>query len=144
MKGPMTPGRALYEKWCGSSTTDRALYFDAMNPGSKEAWERLATEVIVREPEVVAAAPLTDRERAKLDTIVGPDARGTYRLAEDVWIGARVLFRSDDRQAVKEAAHILRQVTLNRDPRHNPLTPVSFDARLEAESWLAQWEPANG
>jgi hypothetical protein len=38
-------GRTLYHLWCGSSTTDRALYFDSMNPGDKDHWCDLADEV---------------------------------------------------------------------------------------------------
>jgi hypothetical protein len=49
--------------------------------------------------------------------------------------------RAGDDQALREAAHILRRVALDRDPR-NALSSVPVEARVEAESWLAQWEPA--
>jgi hypothetical protein len=40
-------GRRLYWRWCGDpeGQTDRARYFDSMNPADKEAWARLAVEV---------------------------------------------------------------------------------------------------
>lgn len=40
-----THGQLLYEKWCGSSESDRARYFMLMSPGDREAWERLAAVV---------------------------------------------------------------------------------------------------
>jgi len=38
---------------------------------------------------------------------------------------------------------ILRQVVLDRDPR-NALSSVPVEARVEAESWLAQWAASKG
>jgi len=52
-------GRQLYHRWCGSSESDKALYFDAMNPAERRAWERLARELPVAE----AGQPTTEGER---------------------------------------------------------------------------------
>lgn len=67
VKGPTTPGRALYERWCGSSESTQALYYDAMNPASKRNWERLAAEVVVREKAEVRAEKAEARA-AELET----------------------------------------------------------------------------
>lgn len=35
-------GRDLYHRWCGSSTSDAARYFDLMNPADRDRWDQLA------------------------------------------------------------------------------------------------------
>lgn len=44
-------GEALYHAWCGSSVTDRARYWDLMNPADKESWEELARDLTPRQEE---------------------------------------------------------------------------------------------
>lgn len=46
-------GRALYHEWCGSSTSDRARYFDSMNRADKENWMRLAEQYASLEVKLV-------------------------------------------------------------------------------------------
>jgi hypothetical protein len=38
--------------------------------------------------------PLDRQERIELEKIIGPDARGTFTLCEEVWIAAREYTRS--------------------------------------------------
>jgi hypothetical protein len=44
----------------------------------------------------VSDQPLSDAEREALDRVIGPDARGAYRTAEDVWAAARAYELADD------------------------------------------------
>lgn len=48
---------------------------------------------------------------------------------------------TDDWQALTEASHILRQITLDCDPREREPTPVSLETRTAAESWLVAHDP---
>lgn len=46
-----TPGQLLYERWCGSRTTDRARYYAQMNRADKAAWESLAEDMVEADPQ---------------------------------------------------------------------------------------------
>lgn len=41
-----TPGQLLYERWCGSRRSDRARYWQQMNPAERSAWENLAEDMV--------------------------------------------------------------------------------------------------
>lgn len=62
-------GRHLYELWCESLTSDRARYYNSMNPAEKEAWDRLASRVKLTWPgsqfvdSLQSAAQITDAHR---------------------------------------------------------------------------------
>lgn len=50
-------------------------------------------------------APLTDAEREALNAVIGPDARGAYRQAEEVWAAARAF--EGERPAPRQRATTL-------------------------------------
>jgi hypothetical protein len=64
------------------------------------------------------------------------EARRGYALIDE--LKDRI---TDDWQALKEAAHILRQISLDGDPREREPIPVSLETRTAAQSWLAAHDP---
>jgi hypothetical protein len=46
-------GQQLYQDWCGSAVSDRARYWELMNPADKRAWDELAARVTLDTPTVM-------------------------------------------------------------------------------------------
>ena len=80
--------------------------------------------------------PLTPAERLELDKVVGPDARGTYRLAEQVWLAARAYDPGERPQLTTEDLHeATDQVRAHTGEQDMQLADGALDGFLAAATF---------